>query len=1417
MDGFQKTDQELLQLLDEKMPEELSLEEIELLRQRMAESPALREALASQVHLESYLQTALARLQLSPAAIAARAREQQAGRGGLSLVLLILMIVVPAIAVVGVVAINAFYSHELAQKGNNSEANEKQGDEAGENKDPTKTPEQATDTQPKIEGGAIEDPTKADSPTKPAAIAPIKPAAPLPPPWQAVVESTVEPPAFQEVAFQTFDLSKEVVRRDQLQPWFEAAAGQNYRLHEVDTQFGRCGALEGLARLKSPWLNDSFLRMSLENYNKLQIHLFHGNKGVTLVYHQDHSYRWAAYTTTRKPKTARPETLALTATDDSRNLRTEMRFGGPIDLRFHNGQVVLSRGDIVLLAAPLPGPPDDVYFEGRATFYGLQLLRTSDAPALAPARKLVFETDRPADLPWTSSAPELAQPKKNDDGSLTFSADNMIKHVWCWTPLPQPGLQQVVFRLTNITPGVSVYLGRDQGHPAECVRFLKNRRNNRLVAKMRGVDDEHEIDLATHAESIDGAADNESCWLRLAFGCGTFRWWMSSDGVNWAQPDFIRESLPGKIDSIGILLVGKRPGTQVTLKRIELRELAALTNLAKADLRGKALALPLVPTLAAWQDEITKAKPAEVDVNDWRRACAVQTLAAGATKELSHPLLEMLLDDPATQQLPLADQLAVHEDGLQLVSDLRDGQSLKINLVTRLANVGLYAFQDRNLPPWSSIRRTFLSTPIHTLHRPAGAPLAAVEPLVRTELIQRAYAQQPQALLKLCEQLRFFHLNETVPMVTWAEALARRETATRAVASSGAPTIMRESWRPLLVEELSKEAYNLTSELQAVLESEAWEDAARIITSVDPEAAPGVSPYVKDRQLLTSLPVAVQLLLGDFPQLKEALGQRYGPLAKLRIGQAIAAGDSSAVELATVQFGATAESAEALRWLGDRALSNGWFEEAIALYQRAIERHPLLAGSLAHRSRLAAAMLGRDVGTPATSVVQFNDLKLDAAQFEALVTEMRARGTSAAVSSATHVMPGSLLAVPKPTAYASHNRSRLDGPVGDRPQEEVGRKTNQYQVPWPDRQLSTTIEGDMLYVTNRFQVAAYNLTNGQRQWQSQPPPGNIAKAQDWALIAMRPLVLRDQIITRQLFGKSPQIVCLEKSTGKLLWAADRGEREFFVSDPVYLHGQVVGLSMALQDQQEGQLRWNVLDPATGELQSQRDLIRLRSTWGSRACCEVLPLDHQLIVALGGITLALDGRGQVGWVRKQVTLPSDEDPRWVLQSFSRPLLVGGKVVMNQPGTRSVVCLDPATGLQHWETLLMDVVGCWGASRGMIVVQTESGVQTLDAATGKRRWFAPLTDLQPQALVDETAILVARRAVLPDNKSPAIQLVWLDPATGSQRATTLLPSLTDPLPRLGAMVPYKDRVFTFFGRGQHDPNRDVVELIPSGPVQ
>src|SRR5512145_2892540 len=71
------TDQELVALLGEKSPDELSEEEIDLLRRRIAESAELREALYGQLQLEAYLAAALARVNFSPGDILKRARQHQ--------------------------------------------------------------------------------------------------------------------------------------------------------------------------------------------------------------------------------------------------------------------------------------------------------------------------------------------------------------------------------------------------------------------------------------------------------------------------------------------------------------------------------------------------------------------------------------------------------------------------------------------------------------------------------------------------------------------------------------------------------------------------------------------------------------------------------------------------------------------------------------------------------------------------------------------------------------------------------------------------------------------------------------------------------------------------------------------------------------------------------------------------------------------------------------------------------------------------------------------------------------------------------------------------------------------------------------------------------------------------------------------
>jgi hypothetical protein len=246
------------------------------------------------------------------------------------------------------------------------------------------------------------------------------------------------------------------------------------------------------------------------------------------------------------------------------------------------------------------------------------------------------------------------------------------------------------------------------------------------------------------------------------------------------------------------------------------------------------------------------------------------------------------------------------------------------------------------------------------------------------------------------------------------------------------------------------------------------------------------------------------------------------------------------------------------------------------------------------------------------------------------------------------------------------------------------------------------------------------------------------------------------------------------------------------------------------------LRWCAYDPQTGELQQQRNLLRLRSSWGSRGCCELAPTDDGLVAVLGGVTLATDTEGNLRWLRKQVALPADEEPRWVLQMYHPPLLDGPRMFVAQPGVRNIECLDITTGRRHWQAVLPEVVGLVGMAQGRLIARTETDLRALDPATGQTQWRYPTSELHSFQLADDSAILVALREQLP-NQQFQTRLTWLDLATGRATATAALPTLVDPDPRLGPLVSYKDRLFTFFGRGQHDPNRDFVELAPKGEAE
>lgn len=1227
-------------------------------------------------------------------------------------------------------------------------------------------------------------------------------------PWQAAFDGGDEAPDFSAVCFDDFAPRIERPQHDDLKKWFSQVPGQRFHLHETHTEVGPSASVDGVMRLQMPWREDVALRLSLTRHDRLAIHFFNGSDGVTLTHYAQSRDMWAAYVTTRRPGQPRPETYAMAATDQRRAWRTNIRQNSTIELRCLDGEVILSRGDIVLLRAPFHGPPEDVYLDGKVTFHGIAAVRTQNFPAKPEPHPIAFETDRPAELEWTEHLSENAQCERSQDGAVKLSSNAAEQSSWVATPIPKVGIHEIVLKIDEASPGTGVYLGREDGQPKQIVRFVRDRRTGRLCVMLRE-DELYEHDYRPVNENLVPVA-SEPVWIRLFFASGSLRWWISADGVNWALADLPLAHRTGGISHIGLHCVSKKDDCRIRLRRLELRRLPEFSALADAALVERAPTVTDAPNVGVWLAKATETQPDDVELDDWRRACAVRVLSVGGPRVLDMQLVELLLDDAAERGFSLERQRALLDEATLLL-DIREDHGRLVNHIRRYHDLGTAAMKQADERPFSWIRPALMSVPMATHYDIKVAD----EENIRVELMQLGHNGRWREALDLCKQLRFFGHVKRVPLAAWAEATALRTLPRDAADNRIAQR--KGDWRHPLIEDISKDAYNALAELQAILDSGAPEDAARIVMNLDAEMLCGTAPHTADRNLLVSLPTAVRLLLNDHPELGLTINEKFSQAARLRVRQAIQENNAAAIELATSQFAGSETAAEAHCWLGDRALSNGWFAQAWSQYRQAVQSSGIaMRRELIARQMLAAALTGSQLDEPKPDGVSLGQLELSGAEFERLIAEQLKRAQPGTSADAT--ANGAKKELPAPTGFQVHNRSRVDGAVGKDPQVDAIPNASRYDIDWAGRQLAVTMDRDLMLVSNRFQLAAYDLNNGQRKWRSQAPSDKPLRSQDWGLIKMRPLVIGDSVLVRMLYDEGPILVSLDKNSGQAIWRAQTPGNLHVVSDPVIVQGQLVTLTVARNEQQQSLLGLAIVDRHSGRLLRRHDLVRLKEAWWRRRCCEITPLDDGVIAVLSGVTLCCDLTGNIRWIRRHVVLPPSEEPGWVTQQFQRSLVADDGLFVAQPGVRAVERLDARTGRLTWSTLLPSVQGILATADGRLIVRLDEGLIALDCGTGQELWKYNADDLLEAALCDDHKILLAHRKRPEDRQNiRRPRLTWLDSATGEPTASTALQTLDLEDPRLGPMIVHKGNLWAFYGRGRQDATRDVVQLIPQDEAE
>ena len=1232
--------------------------------------------------------------------------------------------------------------------------------------------------------------------------------------WPAAVSAANAPAAEAKTAdgglFADFDDQRPYPTKEAMKQLLLPVPGHRYDLVDTNWKNRPLCRFGGLMRLNLPWPEDSALRFSFLDARDIRWSLWNGNRGVMLQFCNDFYSAWAAYGAVRQGNPPTSKELALWATDGGRYRRSGV---GTLEIHYRQGHLLLMRGDLRLLTVPFAGPPQEVYLEGEGLVRGLEIV-PSPLPApkekgdsrLLPSTSLL-SADKPTALPWTDPPAGMTF-QRLPDGSVELRAGERTPAGQAATKLEQPGFYEVLAEVEDADPGTGIFLGGLDGKPVCRLGVFRHPETGRKIFGP----------LAVWSGDHDRGADvrkvvpylGPNHWLRLTVGAGVTRCWTSGDGGYWSPIGTTTETAEGACRQVGLYcLPGDRPRA-IKLRRLEVRRFENLSSLVAADVYQRARAnAPGVDVgdVDAWEISVAASCPREVPPDAWWKACALATLANGPKAPLAHPIFQRLQDrvlqDPA--ELPRAFPF------LAEAAQFYPGDynaSVQLEHAYRL--VGAAMVRSGQSGAFTAASQAMLRSPLWSEQR-----LTVFDPqLLREELWAGMGQDRWPQVAETGEKLEFWNrvgfregepppLNDqTRHMVYWAHVEATGRVPPEAAAPPGAPP---RRWKHPLASEAGKDAYNLISEFNAAVDAQAYGEACQIVATTAETQALGLVPDRKDPRLAMTLPVAIGLAMHDSPELKRAMQEKFGALGGLRFRQAAADGNRAAVADVALRFPTTEAAADAHRWLGDRDLASGRFTEALAEYAWSLESSPAASQEAIHaRQRLAAAMLGQDVGPRVTSPVQLGARRFTAEEFETLVGQLR-QLHHPGVAAGANGHAG--LEEIEPTGQTLQPAMEYESPRLRRHWSMPDRS-----VDWAGRQTAALVAAGQLFVSNQVDQMAFDLETGQLQWAQRGAAED--RQQQWPLVPMRPVPYRDTILVRRLAEEGPELACLLAADGRLLWSVTPDK--YVVSDPLLVGQNCYVLTAIDEGSQRLGLGLATIDADSGQVRSRTTLAEFYDIWNLRIPCQATLAEGRLVATAGGCVLACRPGAGVEWIRRQLWMPPSseaffEASGWYSQIHQPPLVGGGRVFATQPGVWGIQCLDLATGRLVWQRAAGDLVRLVGLVEDRLVVETAEGLSAFDAATGKPLW----THEAPHPV--ESRILAGPRAIeylqaMPPlrGEAPQLALTRIDLDNGQVRRRTLLEGPAEKEPLWGPLVTAGGRQWLLSGAAANPTKRIVLEL-------
>jgi outer membrane protein assembly factor BamB len=1403
------SDEWLIALLDEKSPDEFTPTELTLLRERAASSLMVRRALAERIRLEESLHAVLGKPPVTSDAILRRISVARRKRVG-------------AWCAAALLLVSAAGFWWLASR-------------------PADVPRQAVARRVQPAVVAQQKPERQE-PSSPSVPAPVEAARPVvanrgsdaavaravtnepqaaaPQPWDAVLGDEAPVIPFADSAYTTFgetvpgfEVADEYLPSE-LTKWIALVPGRPFNVNEGQWRGKHFAGFEGIAKLLPAWRSDAVLRVAPFDTAEFALHFWNGNSGRTVrFYAQQRPQLLAAYATTREGEPT-PKTQRLLSTDGGTYARAN---AGAMEIRFQSGQLVVTHGAVPLLVVPMEAPPTEVLLEARTRLRTFAMYRGEAAP-LPPTieHKELLANALPDEREWLVSAEPPAKIAKADGRiALTASPAPPGPRRLSWAAVRMPksagaGLVEAVFRIESLTPGTGVYVGNAEGVPVHTLFASENipaaapqlsygwtsRDGNVREPRWRwDIDPKHEL-----APTI-----GPGTWVKLLVGPGGLKVYFSGDGEHWGPAARNPErAVRGAFASVGVFAMADGKDRAISVSGVGVRELNGITALADAKVRERVPLFGEIPPerFADWLTWATAARPSDVEFDAWMAACGVETLSRGASDAVSSSILDRLVQTAVESDESIEQTLALLHDAA-LLSDLwgerargfADGYDrLSRNL----------ASGDREPAAIASslvaVEEGYLTSPIWTESRMWSVPPATARLLAAEAAWSRDTAAASSAA-RLAAYIAPAH-----PDGGWSgdedAGLARLTSWGAAIAASEGSRIDGEArfgWQHPLTTEPGREGATIAEELRSALDAGAYEDAARLLATLAELA--DLVPAMGDPARYVPPAGLIAEAAAQHPDLVKTISEQFGQAALLRVRQSIAVGDEAAVHLAAIRYYGTTAAAEARRWLGETALAAGRFNEAERQFAAAAVIAPAAErATLEARRRLAAALEGEDAASPVGEAVTFGTQTFAPAEFEQLVGELKkARATANNVQHAAIAIPDAVPVLPQ-------QHGRIEGDVGRNPDRGEFRRFD-----WAGRQIAVTVDRGVVYLTNRFQVIAFDPKRDARWW-TVGLGGEQGDAHGLPNVAFTPTVQGERLFVRRLTSHGTELACLSVTEGgKLLWKTDA--KSIAVSDPVLETGMVTLLTCAAGARAGGPTTLTLtrfrLD--SGALVSSVPVLVLNESDDVRPSAQLLRVAGGYLLTTQGTAALCNASGGLAWLRRLPYLPSAADLDFDRLAVAAPLAIGDQVFIAEPGTRAVICLEIATGRLLWTRPFGELEELAGAAGDMLVAKAAGELRGLDRMSGRVIWTFRRENLLDGTLCDEHTIVATARTTLAD-RLDGLSLLRIDPKTGALQSEQLVRVQRNEDIQCGPLFVYEGTLWGLVGEGWRDPKRTLVSFTP-----